>query len=437
MAGYIPHTDDDIKKMLRVIGIKDESELFNSIPDEVRLKELLKLDSELSEIEVTKKVSDMAKKNKVYSTIFRGAGAYNHFIPSVVTSLASRSEFLTAYTPYQPEISQGILQIIFEYQTMICELCSLEASNASVYDGANACAEAAAMCISRKKRDIAVAETVNPQIIETLKTWSRGSDSNIRIVPQKDGKVDTDKIAEIMGSDCAALIVQSPNYYGTIEDMECACNIAHEAGGYFVASVNPMSLMLYKAPGEYGADIAVGEGQPLGSPMAFGGPYLGFIAATGKMMRKLPGRIVGQTVDKNDKRGFVLTLQAREQHIRREKAASNICSNQAHVALTAAIYLSAMGKEGLYDVAKRCFDGAHYLKQELSKIDGIGFENNAFFNEFVTTGINCDKLNRKLAENDILGPYEIDNNKLLWCTTELNGKTDIDKVVDIVREVMA
>jgi glycine dehydrogenase subunit 1 len=436
MAGYIPHTDDDIKKMLDVIGIKDESELFSSIPDDVRLNDLLDLEDGLSELEVIKKVSGMAKKNKVYSSIFRGAGAYNHYIPSVVTALATRSEFVTAYTPYQPEISQGILQTIFEYQTMICELCGMEASNASVYDGANACAEAAAMCLSRKRLDIAVAETVNPQIIETLRTWSRGSGSNIKIVPQKDGKVDTDKITDVMGDECAALIVQSPNYYGKIEDMECACNKAHEAGGYFIASQNPISLMLYKAPGEYGADIAVGDGQPLGSSMAFGGPYLGFMAATGKMMRKLPGRIVGETVDKNGKRGYVLTLQAREQHIRREKASSNICSNQAHVALTAAIYLSAMGKEGLYDVAKQCFDGAHYLKDELSKIDGVQFEEGAFFNEFVTLGIDAKKLNKRLSEQDILGPYEIDD-KLLWCVTELNEKADIDKVVEMVREVMA
>lgn len=239
-----------------------------------------------------------------------------------------------------------------------------------------------------------------------------------------------------MGDDCAALIVQSPNYLGKIEDMECACDKAHEAGGYFVASQNPMSLMLYKAPYEYGADIAVGDGQPLGSPIAFGGPYLGFMAATGKMMRKLPGRIVGETVDKNGKRGYVLTLQAREQHIRREKASSNICSNQAHVALTAAIYLSAMGKEGLHGVAKCCFDGAHYLKAELSKIEGVEFEEGAFFNEFITRGIDGNNLNKRLAENDILGPYEIDD-KLLWCVTELNEKADIDKVVEIVREVMA
>ncbi len=436
MAGYIPHTQDDIKKMLDVIGVNNIDELFKSMPDKVKLNRKLDIEDGLSEIEVLDAIGEMSENNKMYKKIFRGAGAYNHFIPSVVPSLASRSEFLTAYTPYQPEISQGILQIIFEYQTMICELTGLDVSNASVYDGATAATEAAVMCMSRKRKDIAISETVNPEIIEVLNTWSKGLGVQIRVVPQSNGKTDIDKISDIMGDDCAALIMQNPNYYGTIEDMQNASDVAHEAGGYFIASVNPISLMMLKSPAEYGADIAVGEGQPLGTPLSFGGPYLGFMAATTKMMRKLPGRIIGQSEDKEGRRGYVLTLQAREQHIRRERAASNICSNQAHVALTAAIYMSAMGKQGLLDVAKRCYDNAHYLKEELCKIKDVICDDNLFFNEFITTGIDGVKLNEKLSEHSILGPLELDG-KLLWCATELNSKQDIDKVVKIASEVMS
>ncbi|MCK5130357.1 MAG: aminomethyl-transferring glycine dehydrogenase subunit GcvPA [Clostridiales bacterium] len=435
MTGYIPHTNEDIQKMLDVIGVDDIDALFLNLPDAVKQKGRLNIPEGRSEIEVLDRLNELADKNTVYKTIFRGAGAYNHFIPSVVSSLASRSEFLTAYTPYQPEISQGILQAMFEYQTMICELTGLEVSNASVYDGANAAAEAAVMCMTRKRSDIAISDAVNPQIIAVLKSWSKASGAQIRIVPQVDYKTDMDAIAGIMGDDCAALIMQSPNYYGVVEDMQQASDITHDLGGYFVASVNPTSLMLFQAPGEYGADIAVGEGQPLGNPLAFGGPYLGFMAATEKMMRKLPGRIVGQSHDKEGRRGYVLTLQAREQHIRRERASSNVCSNQAHAALTATIYMAAMGKRGLYDVAKRCYDNAHYLKEQLCKIDGVSCNYHPFFHEFMTSGVDGKKLNQKLSDQGILGPFEVESS-LLWCTTELNNKDDIDKVVSIAREVM-
>jgi glycine dehydrogenase subunit 1 len=254
-------------------------------------------------------------------------------------------------------------------------------------------------------------------------------------VPLVGNVTDTAKIAEVMGDDCAALIMQSPNYYGAIEDMQKASDAAHEAGGSFIASVNPMSLMLFMSPGEYGADIAVGEGQPLGSPVGYGGPYLGFIAAADKMMRKLPGRIVGQTDDRNGKRSFVLTLQAREQHIRRDKASSNICSNQAHSALLAAIYMAYMGKQGMYDVSKRCYDNAHYLHQELGKINGITVSGEEFFNEFLTSGIDEAKLNSLLKQKDILGPQKTDKG-LLWCVTELLTKEDLDLVIETVREAV-
>ncbi len=436
MAGYIPHTQNDIDLMKKVIGIKDIDELFSPIPEEVRKSAEIKIADGISEIEVAERLTSLADKNKIYSKVFRGAGAYNHYIPPVVTSLSNRSEFLSAYTPYQPEMSQGILQTIFEYQTMICELTGLDVSNASVYDGATACAEAAVMCLSRKRGNIAISDTVNPQTSEVIQTWSRGLGVEVKVIPSKDNLTDISAIGEIMGEDCAALVVQSPNYFGNIEDMQKASDAAHEAGGYFVASVNPISLMLYKSPGEYGADIAVGEGQPLGNPMGFGGPYLGFMAAKSSLMRKLPGRIVGQTQDKEGRRAFVLTLQAREQHIRREKASSNICSNQAHSALTAAIYMAAMGKKGMYDTAKRCSDNAHYLKSELLKINGVTSDNSDFFNEFVTYGIDEEKLIQKFEENDMLGPLAIDG-KLLWCATELLSKEDIDKAVKITKEVMS
>ncbi len=435
MPGYIPHTENDIEKMKKVIGIKDIDELFSSIPEGIREKTRIDIPNGISEMETYAKLKDLSEKNKVYKKIFRGAGAYSHYIPPTVKDLASRSEFLTAYTPYQPEMSQGILQTIFEYQTMICELCGLDVSNASVYDGATACAEAAVMCLSRKQMKIAVSEALNPQTIKVLRTWSKGLGVEVVLVPLAGNSTDTSKIAQTMGDDCAALIMQSPNYYGVIEDMQAASDAAHDSGGKFIASVNPMSLMLFKSPGEYGADIAVGEGQPLGSPLGYGGPYLGFMAATNKMMRKLPGRIVGQTNDRDGKRAFVLTLQAREQHIRRDKASSNICSNQAHSALLSSIYMAYMGKQGMFDVAKRCYDNAHYLKQELSKIDGVKTADENFFNEFLTSGIDGKKLNAQLKLKDILGPLDM-GDSLLWCATELLTKKDIDEVVEAVKEAM-
>ncbi len=435
MPGYIPHTKNDIEKMKEVVGINNIDELFSTIPESVREKSRIDIPDGISEIETFAKLKDLSEKNKVYKKILRGAGAYSHYIPPTVKALASRSEFLTAYTPYQPEMSQGILQTIFEYQTMICELCGLDVSNASVYDGATGCAEAAVMCLSRKRMKIAVSEAVNPQTIKVLRTWSKGLGVEIKTIPLDNYATDMSKIKDTMGDDCAAVIMQSPNYFGVVEDMQAAADKAHEAGGYFIASVNPMSLMLFKSPGEYGADIAVGDGQPLGSPLGYGGPYLGLMAATEKMMRKIPGRIVGQTTDHDGNRAFVLTLQAREQHIRRDKASSNICSNQAHSALLAAIYMAYMGKQGMYDVAKRCYDNAHYLKQELSRIEGIEVCDNEFFNEFTTSGIDGEKLNSLLEEKNILGPLDIDGS-LLWCATELLSKTDLDEAIYAAKEAM-
>ncbi len=437
MAGYVPHTDADRQAMLEALGMKSMDDLFRPIPDSIKLKNGLSLPEGLSEMEVYDRLTKLAEKNTIYGSCFRGAGAYRHYIPSVVKDITSRKEFVTAYTPYQAEISQGVLQAIFEFQTMICELTGMDAANASVYDGATAVSEAIAMCTDRKKYKVVLSKALNPQTISVVKTWCYASDVEVIMVDEKDYHTDLDALKDTLSNDVAAVVMQSPNFYGVIEDMEGACAIAHEAKAKFVASVNPISLGILRSPASYGADIAVGDGQPLGNPMAFGGPYLGFMATTKKMMRKLPGRIVGQSVDHHGRRGFVLTLQAREQHIRREKASSNICSNQALNALIAGVYLSTVGSEGLKDVANRCLDNAHYLKAEIEGIDGVQCVNGEFFHEFVSVAEGKSKaIIDALAEENILGGYPLDDNRILWCTTEVNQKADIDKVVKLMKEVV-
>ncbi len=330
--------------MLREIGYAGFEEMFSHIPDEVMLKEEVNIPSGLSEQAVKGRMEDIAGKNVVFRHIFRGAGAYNHYIPAIVSNVTSKEEFVTAYTPYQAEISQGILQSIFEYQTMLCELTGMDASNASIYDGATAAAEAIAMCKERKKTTAYISAAANPGVIEVMKTYCFGSNTKVVMVPEKDGVTDGAALEEMLKADpqAACFYVQQPNYYGNIEDGDALGRIVHEAGAKYIMGCNPMALAVMKTPAEYGADIAVGDGQPLGMPLAFGGPYLGFMTATAAMTRKLPGRIVGETADHEGRRAFVLTLQAREQHIRREKASSNVCSNQAWCALTASVYMTAM-----------------------------------------------------------------------------------------------
>ena len=438
MAGYVPHTDADRQAMMDVLGIESLDDLFCPIPDSIKLKDDLNLPEGLSEMEVCQKLTELAGKNKVYVSCFRGAGAYRHYIPSVVKHIACRKEFVTAYTPYQAEISQGVLQAIFEFQSMICELTGMDAANASVYDGATAVSEAVAMCVDRKRNKVVLSKALNPQTINVVKTWCYASDVEVVIVDEKDYHTDMDALKEAIDSEVAAVVMQSPNFYGVIEDMEGVATLAHEAKAKFVASVNPISLAILKAPASYGADIAVGDGQPLGNPIAFGGPYLGFMATTKKMMRKLPGRIVGQSVDHHDRRSFVLTLQAREQHIRREKASSNICSNQALNALIAGVYLASVGPEGLKDVANRCLDNAHYLKAELAEVEGVACNKDAFFHEFVTTtDAKAQAINDAIAKENMLGGYPLDENRILWCTTEMNQKADMDKLVKLVKEVVS
>ena len=359
MGGYVPNTKEQRQDMLKAIGLSSMEDLFVDIPQEVRLKGELEIPQGKSELEVKREMEDLAGKNRVFRTIFRGAGAYRHYIPAEVTSIISKENFLTAYTPYQAEVSQGILQSIFEYQTMICDLTGMDASNASVYDGASAAAEGVAMCRERKRAKALISGATSPYVIQTIQTYCHGNGMEMEVIPEKDGKTDWEKLKARLDSGTACVYIQHPNFYGNLEDAKEIGELTHEAGAKFVMGVNPISLGMLKTPAEYGADVAVGEGQPLGLPLAFGGPYIGFMACTDKMMRKLPGRIVGQTKDRNGKTGYVLTLQAREQHIRREKASSNICSNQALCALAVTVYLSSMGNEGLREAALQSASKAH------------------------------------------------------------------------------
>ena len=436
MGNYIPGTKQEQKEMLAEIGFGSMEELFGHIPDEVKVKGGLKIPEGMSELEVRKKVTQMAEKNKVFPVIFRGAGAYRHFIPSVVKSVISKENLLTAYTPYQAEISQGILQSIFEYQTMICELTGMDTSNASVYDGATAAAEGIAMCRERKRKKALISETTDPKVLETVKTYCFGNGMDLVMIPSKDGLTDVDALCELIDDTTACVYIQHPNYYGSLEDAQAIGESVHEAGAQYIMGVNPISLGIIKTPKEYGADVAVGEGQPLGLPLAFGGPYVGFMACVSAMTRKLPGRIVGQTTDHNGKVGYVLTLQAREQHIRREKASSNICSNQALCALAVGVYLASVGGEGLKNVATQCTSKAHYMAKELEKT-GYQIENKGeYFHEFVTVSdVPSEKVLNALEQEGILGGYPLDEHRILWCCTEMNSKEDIDRAVAIIKEV--
>ncbi|MDR0313242.1 MAG: aminomethyl-transferring glycine dehydrogenase subunit GcvPA [Treponema sp.] len=438
MGSYVPNTDDDRREMLNILEKSSIEELFAVIPKQVRVKDL-NIPSALSEIELARKIKTIAQENKVFPVIFRGAGAYRHYIPAAVKRISSNETFLTAYTPYQAEISQGILQAIFEYQTMICELTGMDVSNASVYDGASAAAEAVNMCRDGARRNVYVSAASHPHVIETINTYCMGYDMQINTIPvAPDGKTDLEAMEKSLAADknAASVYLQSPNFFGLIEDTAQAANIAHNAGALLVTGVNPISLGIFESPGALGADIAVGEGQSLGLPLAFGGPYLGFMACKKALMRKLPGRIVGETVDSQGERAFVLTLQAREQHIRREKAFSNICSNEAHCALTAAIYLSVMGQEGFIEASRQCHSKAVYASALINKIPGFSLVHDGeFFNEFVSSCPNTEKTLKILEQHDILGGYPLTKNRILWCVTEVNTKEEIDELASILRKI--
>ena len=437
MGSYLSNTDAQQRQMLQEAGYRDWDHLFEEVPAQVRLDRPLDLPAGGSELEVRRQVEAMAAKNRVFPHIFRGAGAYNHYIPSIVRQVTSKEEFVTAYTPYQAEISQGNLQAIFEYQTMICELTGMDAANASVYDGAAAAAEAVFMCRDRRRGRVLVSGTVNPQTLETIRTYCHGRDAAVELVPAKEGATDLEALAAMLDNQVACVVYQQPNYFGLIEDAAALTAAVHAAGAKAIASCNPISLGLMETPAQAGADIAVGEGQPLGMPLSFGGPYLGFMACTQELMRKLPGRIVGQTTDSQGKRGYVLTLQAREQHIRREKASSNICSNEALCALTASVYLSAMGPRGRAQAATLCCSKAHYLQQALAAAGLEPVYAGEFFHEFVTRcPVEPGKLLAHLEAAGYLGGLPLADGSLLWCATELNTKEEMDALAALVKEVL-
>lgn len=435
MGSYIPATQAERDKLLRACGLESIEDLYAIVPPEARVSEL-NLEPGLSEMEVSEQVGAIADKNVRFKSIFRGAGAYNHYIPSIVKTITSKEEFVTAYTPYQAEISQGVLQSIFEYQTQICELTGMDVSNASVYDGATAAAEAVIMLEERKRSGVVICGGVDPQTRQVVETYCASRNIPVTVLEGGFTTKPEELATTLEGATNASVLVQSPNFFGSLEDVAGLAEATHAAGAKLIMSANPISLGILKTPAELGADVAVGEGQPLGMPLAFGGPYLGYMATTKKNMRKLPGRIVGQTTDDEGRRAFVLTLQAREQHIRREKASSNICSNQALCAMTASVYLAAVGPDGLARVANNSAAHAHYLAGELAK---LGFETrnvDTFFNEFVTScPIDAETLTKALEARGILGGLPIEQG-ILWCCTELNTKEHIDSLVVAIKEVL-
>ena len=439
---YVPNTGQNVAVMLADIGVSSIDDLFSVIPPEFRLTEPLSLPKALSEPELSAELNRVAAKcaHSMQYTSYLGGGLYEHFVPSVVRHMLTRGEFYTAYTPYQAEVSQGTLQAIFEYQTMICELTEMDVANASLYDAGTAVAEAAVMsCGATRRNKVVVSRAINPRYRQVLRTYAHPRGIEIVTVDYdtQSGATPPESVPKDLLDDAACLIVQSPNYFGIVEDMAALSEATHRSRALFVAVVNPISLGILAPPGSYGADIALGEGQPLGNPISFGGPLLGFFATTSKLMRKMPGRLVGQTHDDQGRRGYVLTLQAREQHIRRESATSNICSNEALCALAATIYLSLMGPSGLRKVAELCTWNAHYLHDKIAKIPEYEFPfDGPFFNEFAVRGRRPPaERNRRLLERGIIGGKmtEADSPELtgcpLWPATKPGPRQELDTLI--------
>ena len=432
---FVANTDAQRREMLEAIGVESVADLFADIPPELRSKEL-DVPAGLTEQWVRSHVSDLADRNRSGLVSFLGGGFYDHFIPAAVEAIVSRAEFYTSYTPYQPEVSQGTLQAIYEYQSAICRLTEMEVANASLYDGGTAVYEAIMMALRVTRRNrVIVDDSVNPIYRRMVRSYTRNLGIELLETASREGVPDREAIAEALNDDAAALIVQNPNFFGRIDDLSDLAELAHERGALMIASCYPIALGILKPPGAMGADIVVGEGQSLGMPVSFGGPYLGFMATRKKYMRQLPGRIAGRTVDAQGRRGFVLTLQTREQHIRREKATSNICTNQGLCALTALVYLSLLGKEGLRELAQVCADKANYARQRLLEVPGVRmrYPNRWYFNEFVLNlPVPADRVirelfNRGLAAGFPLGRYWPEmTNCLLVAVTEKRTKQDID-----------
>lgn len=436
---YFPHTEKDIQEMLKRIGVKSIDELFNDIPDSLKGKDFA-LPPSMSEIELRNYFENLSAANNPLVT-FRGAGSYDVYVPSIIKPLMEREEFLTSYTPYQPEISQGTLQYIFEYQSYICELTGMDVSNASMYDGATAAFESIMMaCNHTRRKTVLLDPMINPRYLDVISTYSHFHGFKLEKLSSKDFDIDKDDLSKRINqdaSDIACVVTQYPNYYGILEDFSFVQSLK-EKKILFIVIGDIASYALLKSPAELGADIACGDAQTLGVPMAFGGPYIGYIACRNDLMRKLPGRIVGVTTDVEGRRGYVLTLQAREQHIRREKATSNICSNQSLMALNVAIYCAVMGPKGLRDVAKRRYDAAHFLKESLLST-GYFKDNNKkeFYNEFVleyTGKGNAKKLNKYLEKFGYLGGLELNNNELLFCATENRLSDEIIDLCELIKE---
>jgi glycine dehydrogenase subunit 1 len=426
---YLPNTDADRAAMLREIGVGSVDELFRDIPEDLRHAQF-RLPPPLSELELRKELNHLASLNASLDNYacFLGGGSYRHFIPAAVEHVIGRSEFYTAYTPYQAEVSQGTLQSTYEYQSLICQLTGMEVSNAGMYDGSTAAGEAAIMaCVITKRGNVAVSTTVSPAYREVIRTYVKGRNLSLETV-EPDSR---------LPADCACLVVQQPNFFGCLEEVEAYAQKAHDIGALFIPIVDPISLGMIKSPGQYGADIAVADGQALGNPMSFGGPGLGVFACRQQYVRRMPGRIVGRTVDADGKPGYVMTLVTREQYIRRERATSNICTSEALMALAAAVYLATLGKSGLKRVAELCYHKAHYAADQVAKLKGYSLVfARPFFKEFA---VRCpaapSRINRALLKAGIIGGLDISHvmdNTMLLCVTEMNTKEEIDKLVEIL-----
>ncbi len=442
---YVLNTPADQADMLKQIGVRSLEELFQAIPEAVRLKRPLDVPAALSEMELTAHMQELAAKNVPADSAvcFLGGGSYDHFIPAVVDAVAGRGEFYTAYTPYQAEASQGSLQAFFEYQTLICQLTGMDVSNASLYDGGSAVAEAALMAITATGRhgEVLVADSVHPEYRLVLQTYAANLESKTVTLPTPCGVLRADDVAKAITDQTSCVIVQHPNFFGCLEDVQALAAAAHAKRALFVVSVDPISLGLLKRPGDYGADIVVAEGQSLGTPMQFGGPYLGVLACKEEFVRKMPGRLVGQTVDRNGKRCWVLTLQTREQHIRREKATSNICTNQGLLALRATVYLAALGPQGLRETAELCTHKAHYAAEQLTKLPGVKLRfDQPFFKEFtIDVPGDAPALLERLLEKGYhaglhLGRwYPHLSSSISLAVTEKRTKGQIDGLVEALR----
>ena len=432
---FTPNTEAHRKKMLDAIGMDSVEGLFSDIPEEVRNPDL-NLPKAMSELDLRAYASELSAKNVSAGeyTSFLGAGSYWHHIPAVVSSIASRGEFMTAYTPYQPEVSQGTLQVAYEFQSMICQLTGMDVANAGMYDGSTSLAEAALMaCRVTRKNKVAILDSTSPLYTEVLDTYVQAPGIALELVKAHNISLE---------EDTACLIVQQPNFFGYLEDMQTLSNIAHDVGALLVVSVDPVSLGMFNPPSEYGADIVVAEGQGIGVPMSYGGPYVGIFACRQEFVRQMPGRIVGKTLDTHGKEAYVLTLQAREQHIRREHATSNICTSVALISLMTTVYLACMGKQGMRKVAELCYHKAHYAASLIESIPGFSiFEsgNGVFFREFtVKCPIPPEEINQLLLEKGIIGGLDVSNhleNGLLLCVTEMNSREDIESLAETLREI--